>query len=294
MPTYVKLAFLSILSYVLIYSTIIPITNDSYSYANMVIQPQDYPPLFPSIVRFFLFPFQLTQETALIGSFIFGSILALVLIPDLLFLLFFEMTKSTKTAFYGLFVYLFGTGITNSYYFANIWSQALAMCLFLGMLIFLFRNQSFKALICMVLIVFAHRLFVYYALAIFMIYLIGMSFFRNKAPFYCLSSTGAITSSLSCIFSYFIVTFPAIWLVALRNTINTLKGEFYLLISFLPLFFYWIDLRVFLVSSSLWCLYVGKEMERGRGRAAIIVIFCILFSVFSYLYTQKLVSVGVF
>jgi len=292
MSHYRNLALLAILIYATIYSTIIPLTNDVYSYTTIIQNNSQYPLLFPTLVKITLLLTPINETSIFIATFLLGSVIILVILPYFLFEFFVAYTKNQKIAFIGLFAYLFGTGITNYYYYSNIYSQALATSILLVMMICLMRKQWIPAVACLILIALSHRLIIFYALILFFYYLVQLRREVNQIPAaYCLYKSGEISFSSLCLIPFFLVVYPIFWIFTLRNvSFKTINDKLFSIAAIIPLFFIFYDFRTLLMSFTFFSLLIGKEAAKGQKRLALIIVLCAAFSIFSYFYMHDLIS----
>jgi len=298
LPTYRELVVLLIIIYSAFYFSLMPITNDTYSHANMVddLNISAYPPLFHLLVKTINFfsmngdEKTLTKNTTIFNVFLLGSLITLVLLPYAVYEFFFAYLRSEKAAFLGFLAYLFGTGITNTYYYSNVWAQALAMFLFLCLLICLINKKPFTALIFLVLIGFTHRHFIYYAVIVYIVYFFESLFKNFELPtIYCTTKSGSDASfSLSCLLPMFLIVFPFPYL---WGVIKAHRRDIVLFSSIVPVFLVFLDSRVLLASFTLWCGYIGSYLTGlNRTKLAVWLIFFAVFAVFSYFYMMDLAA----
>jgi hypothetical protein len=298
MPTYKQLALIAIFFYAALYTFTSPVTNDSYAHAKMALNGDEaYPPLFYSLVKTEMLIVGANQENALMMTFITGSLLTLVILPFFVFKLFEEYTKNAKIAFWSFFAYLFALGVTNYYYYANIWAQVLAMIFIVIATRHLLRKEELKAIIFVSLTFIAHREMCWYAVLIYVAFAVmnRIKFENVSTAFvYCLYKSGEIVRSSTCYIPMFLIVYPAFWLFTLRNAVwKTNEDKLYLFASVVPLAFAFVDLRVLLATFTFWSVYIGTEMTKGNKRLILLVLFSILFTAFSFFYTLDLANTAI-
>jgi len=298
MPSYRNLAIGAICICAIAYSFISPVTNDTYSHASMIIDGSgDYPPLLHYLVKVPLLVVGFNYSNAVAFTFLIGSVLTLVILPYFIFKMFEEYKNSSRTAFLGLIAYLFGTGVTNYLYYANVWAQSLAMIFIVITITCLMKKETMKASLFVALTFLAHREMCWYALVILIAYFVISrkqieQIYSGAA--YCLSKSGEITRSLSCYLPIFLIVYPFIWLPTLRNAAwKTVNDKLYVVSSLAPLMFVFIDLRVFLATFTFWSLYVGEEMLKSKKRLVLILLISALFASFSFFYTLDLATTAI-
>ena len=298
MINYRYLAILLVFGYAMLYLPLILITNDTYAYATMVsTSDTNYPPLFLILVKIQTLILNVNENSIIWFTFLTGSIIALIILPILVYFLFEEYKKSSKIAFWGLFAYMLGTGITNYYYYANIWAQALGMSLLVISLTYLMKEQYKKAAVFIVLVALSHRVLIYYAIAIILVFLILkrneiQGFFSGLA--YCLYKTGEISYSLMCYIPMFLLVYPFFWIVTLRNiTVKTINDKLFVISAVIPLAFVFLDLRTFLATFTFLSIYVGEEICNGSKRKILIIATCLVFAAISFVYTLDLANTAI-
>jgi hypothetical protein len=303
---YEKLAIVLILAYATIYLGFLTvmkpgflITHDTYNHADMVQNGSEiYPPLFFTIIQIEMAAIGSTNyEAAVFLTFLTGSLLALIVLPYFVFKMFEEYKKSSKIAFMGLFVYLFGTSITNSLYYANVWANVLAMIFLVVGITFIMKKEWLAAILLFALTFLTHKEICWYAMLVFVAAVIINKKQENgiaSAGAYCVSKAGEISYSLSCYLPMVLIVYPFFWLVTLKNAMwKTVNDKVYIIASVLPLFFAFVDLRIFLATFTFWSLYIGEEMLKGRKRMALILLICAAFSIFSFFYTLDLARTAI-
>lgn len=299
MLQYKYAALLVILIYSIIYCTIIPVTNDTFSHSQMVISwNYDYPPLFHLLVKIPQLVLNLPYSWVVWLTFLTGSVITLTILPYFVYNLYLEYSKSSKIAFFSLFAYLFSTAITNYYYYANLWAQTLGTIFLLIMITYLMKREHKKASIFLFLLAMTHRTIILYALLIFVVYFaikrINEKNLVNLGGAYCLSKAGEISYSLSCYIPLFIIVYPFWLLFTIRNAMwKTLNDKLFLAAAIIPLIFAFQDLRVFLGTFTFLSYYIGVEMNRNKKTLIVIVALSIIFAIFSYLYTLDIAKTAI-
>ena len=275
------------------------ITHDTYNHADMAQNGSSiYPPLFYTIIKAEMAATgSMTYESAVFLTFLTGSVLALIVLPYFVFKLFEEYKKSSKIAFMGLIAYLFGTSVTNSLYYANVWANVLAMIFLVVGITFIMKKEWLAAMLLFALTFLTHKEMCWYAMLVFIAAVIINKKQENgiaSAGAYCVSKAGEISYSLSCYLPMFLIVYPFIWLVTLKNAVwKTINDKVYIVASILPLFFAFVDLRIFLATFTFWSLYIGEEMLKGKKRMALILLICAVFAMFSFFYTLDLARTAI-